>query len=475
MNARRPLVRVSHAGAVATLTLARPTMHNALVPDRCCAPVRGARGDGATHAETRAVILAADGGRSRSARTCALARDAGARARDLFGRAGRTAEPVDPVAAEGRSGGRRRARVWSPAARSAWCSRATSSWRPTMRRSRRTTRARLHARWRLDCAAAALVGRGRAAACVLLNRTLPAAEAHAWGIVTQLAPREQVAAAARRSRAASPRRRRPRARRQAPARRRPRRGRARARGRAAAVRRGDRRRRRARRRAPLRTFTSYPTRFRHHAPEARTASRSVSERAMYVVDWLHKQRCITRTSRRSSTAPPARARSYRQVDERASRFAELLATRWGLAPGARVAVLAGSSADYLEMLYGCAKAGVVMVCLNWRLPATELAPIIDDAQPSAFVCGEEFLAVAAAALAGRATLPGLVVRGAQAGSEARPAPGTPAGRHRELSDWPDYESALRPRAGASSRCRAGRWTRPGTCSTPRAPPASPRA
>jgi len=43
----------------------------------------------------------------------------------------------------------------------------------------------------------ALVGRRRAAACVLLNRTLAAAEALAWGMVTQLAPREQVAALAR--------------------------------------------------------------------------------------------------------------------------------------------------------------------------------------------------------------------------------------------------------------------------------------
>lgn len=168
---------------------------------------------------------------------------------------------------------------------------------------------------------------------------------------------------------------------------------------------------------------------------------------MYVVDWLHKQALRHPDKPALIDSATGEARSYRQVDERASRFAELLAARWRLAPGARVAVLAGNSADYLEMLYGCAKAGVVMVCLNWRLPATELAPIIDDAQPSAFVCGEEFLAVAAAALAGRATLPGLVVRGAQAGPEARPAPGTPAGRHRELSDWPDYESALEAASG----------------------------
>ncbi len=60
MSARRPLVRVSHAGAVATLTLARSSMRNALVPDLlldlCVALEETAR-----RADTRAVILAADG------------------------------------------------------------------------------------------------------------------------------------------------------------------------------------------------------------------------------------------------------------------------------------------------------------------------------------------------------------------------------------------------------------------------------
>ena len=168
---------------------------------------------------------------------------------------------------------------------------------------------------------------------------------------------------------------------------------------------------------------------------------------MYVVDWLHKQAEHHPNRPALVDSASGEARSYRQVNERASRFAELLIARWRLPSGARVAVLAGNSADYLEMLYGCAKAGVVMVCLNWRLPAGELAPIVDDAQPSAFVCGEEFLAVAATVLAGRAPLPGLVVRGAPGAKEARPAPGTPPGRHRELSAWPDYEAALESSSG----------------------------
>src|SRR5690606_5687236 len=60
MSARRALVRVAHAGPVATLTLARPAMHNALVPDLlldlCVALEQIGR-----RSETRAVVLAAEG------------------------------------------------------------------------------------------------------------------------------------------------------------------------------------------------------------------------------------------------------------------------------------------------------------------------------------------------------------------------------------------------------------------------------
>ncbi|MBN9462380.1 MAG: AMP-binding protein [Burkholderiales bacterium] len=186
---------------------------------------------------------------------------------------------------------------------------------------------------------------------------------------------------------------------------------------------------------------------------------------MYVVDWLHKQALRHPDKPALVDSVSGRARSFREVDERASRFAELVRDRWRLAPGARVAVLAGNSTDYLEMLYGCAKAGVVMACLNWRLPAAELAPIVEDAQPGAFVCGEEYTAVAGAVLAGRAPLPGLVVRGVAgaAGAESGApslAPGSAAAAAMAVREggahapgggpdgaWPDYESALAASSG----------------------------
>ena len=146
---------------------------------------------------------------------------------------------------------------------------------------------------------------------------------------------------------------------------------------------------------------------------------------MFVVDWLHKQAQHHPDKLALVDVASGRSFRYRDFDERASRFAEWLREHWRLAPGDRLAVLAHNGSDYLEMLYGCAKAGVVMVCLNWRLPAAELQPIVDDAAPAAFVCSEEFVPVARQVFQG---LPGLV-----------------CGTH--AADWPAYESALAAASG----------------------------
>ena len=82
--------------------------------------------------------------------------------------------------------------------------------------------------------------------------------------------------------------------------------------------------------------------------------------------------------------------SYSQLNERASRFAEYLRDRWQVKPGDRVALLAHSSSDYVEMLYGCGKIGAVVICLNWRLSVDELKGVLGDATPTALVWGEEF-------------------------------------------------------------------------------------
>ena len=111
---------------------------------------------------------------------------------------------------------------------------------------------------------------------------------------------------------------------------------------------------------------------------------------MYVIDWLLKQANNHPNKTALVDLATNRRFTYRQFNERASRFGEFLRDRWGIRMGDRVAVLAHNSSDYFEMLYGCGKIGAIMVCLNWRLSVVEHRGVIQDSAPRALVFGHEF-------------------------------------------------------------------------------------
>jgi len=78
----------------------------------------------------------------------------------------------------------------------------------------------------------------------------------------------------------------------------------------------------------------------------------------------------------SSTAP--REVPYRELDERHDRFAALLTAR-GLKPGDRFAMAVGNRFEFIEIMYGAMRAGIVPVPLNTRLGADTLDYIVRDA------------------------------------------------------------------------------------------------
>lgn len=64
----------------------------------------------------------------------------------------------------------------------------------------------------------------------------------------------------------------------------------------------------------------------------------------------------------------------------------------GLAAGDRLAVLAQNSAAYVELYFACARQGIVVYPVNWRLQKSEIELLIRErAKPSAFVVGPDFL------------------------------------------------------------------------------------
>src|SRR6185437_14973484 len=97
----------------------------------------------------------------------------------------------------------------------------------------------------------------------------------------------------------------------------------------------------------------------------------------------------------------ARSLTFAEVDGRADPLAAALRAR-GLRPGDRIALLALNELEYLEIQVGSQRAGTVLVPLNFRLTAPEIAGILGDCGAHLLIHGPGLAAVAedAAARAG---------------------------------------------------------------------------
>src|ERR1700733_14600195 len=88
--------------------------------------------------------------------------------------------------------------------------------------------------------------------------------------------------------------------------------------------------------------------------------------------------------------------SWGALDERANRLATYLLSR-GLNQGDRVAVCASNRIEWPEIVFGIAKGGLVLVPINVRLSAAEVAFLIEDSGCRAALVGtdeiEKFAAV----------------------------------------------------------------------------------
>lgn len=96
--------------------------------------------------------------------------------------------------------------------------------------------------------------------------------------------------------------------------------------------------------------------------------------------------------------------SYAELDAASAGLAAELGGR-GLARGDRVAVLADNGPEYAALLFACARAGLIMTPLNWRLTAHELAFQLDHSGAGLLVASEGRMGQAADALAVAANRP----------------------------------------------------------------------
>lgn len=113
--------------------------------------------------------------------------------------------------------------------------------------------------------------------------------------------------------------------------------------------------------------------------------------------------------------------TYRDLDERSRALAEAW-RRAGYRRGDRVATLVGNSAEHVIAFFSCARAGLVLVPLSWRLTAPELTDQLTQADPAVLLVEEETETLARGALA-RVAAPVPTAYVGQVGVEAPvPAP-----------------------------------------------------
>lgn len=81
--------------------------------------------------------------------------------------------------------------------------------------------------------------------------------------------------------------------------------------------------------------------------------------------------------------------TFQQMNARANGFANYL-TKLGYAKGDRIALLCKNNEDFIAVLMGAAKIGVITVVLNWRLQVAELQYIVAHSQVKMIVHDVEF-------------------------------------------------------------------------------------
>jgi fatty-acyl-CoA synthase len=84
--------------------------------------------------------------------------------------------------------------------------------------------------------------------------------------------------------------------------------------------------------------------------------------------------------------------TYAELDDASDRLAGSFLER-GLERGDRVATLTGNSPEHVAVFFACAKLGLILAPLSWRLAPAELAYQLADAEPALFLAEGEHAAL----------------------------------------------------------------------------------
>jgi fatty-acyl-CoA synthase len=84
-----------------------------------------------------------------------------------------------------------------------------------------------------------------------------------------------------------------------------------------------------------------------------------------------------------------RSHTYPELNARADRLACLLRDSFGIGAGDRVAVIGANRLEQVDLLFAVARLGAMLVPINWRLSADEVAYILSDSDPAVLLYGAD--------------------------------------------------------------------------------------
>jgi len=158
----------------------------------------------------------------------------------------------------------------------------------------------------------------------------------------------------------------------------------------------------------------------------------VSGRVHNIAQWIAQRSVLD--GRRVAVVDEERALSFVELESRCARAARLLATV-GIRRGDRVALLLSNRSATLELVFASARLGAIVVPLNTRLAAPELAELFDDCRPRALFAEAELGGLADRACASAHSTPAfrLAVGGTADAYEAALASAAPLEEIAEVS------------------------------------------
>ncbi len=96
------------------------------------------------------------------------------------------------------------------------------------------------------------------------------------------------------------------------------------------------------------------------------------------LDWLKRWSLYAPQSVALQSGESGRQFTYEELFQRASRLALILQSRYSIAKGDRIACVAQNEMDYVSLFFAAQRLGAILVPINFRFTASEIAHIVGD-------------------------------------------------------------------------------------------------